>query len=62
MSKDIDALIKAGKEMNAGAVKAIARKKDGTPIRIVCVYFESDELEEFLVALEMLEEEFGLGI
>jgi len=61
MSKDIDALIKVGKEMGAGAVKAIARDKDGIPLRIICVYFESDELEKFLNDLEALEEKYGLG-
>jgi hypothetical protein len=62
MGKDIDALIKVGKETDAGAVKSIARKTDGTILRIVCVYFESDDLnEEFLIALEQLEAEFGFG-
>lgn len=63
MDKDIDALVKVGKEMDAGAVKSIVRKTDGTILRIVCVYFESDGLDdEFLVALEQLEEEFGFGV
>jgi len=54
MCKDIEAMIKLGKETNAGAVKSIAKKKDGTPIRVICVYFECDELDD-------LEEKHGFG-
>jgi transcriptional regulator NrdR family protein len=62
VTNDIETLIKMGIETNAGAVKAVIRKKkDGTPLRIVCVYFEFDELEKFLDDLETLEEKYGLG-
>ena len=55
-------LIEVGKEVGAVAVKSIARNKDGVPTRIVCVYFESDELEMFLDDLEYLEEKYGMGV
>ena len=58
----IHELIPMGRKMDAGSVKSISRKKkDGTPILAVCVYYECDELEEFLIDLEKLEEKHGYG-
>ena len=62
MSKDIDALIKIGLETNAGSVRQVIKRKDGTPLRAVCVYLEEEGLEAFLRDLDTLEEKHGLGV
>ena len=61
MSKQIDALIKIGLETNAGSVRQVISKKDGTPLRAICVYLEEDGLESFLNDLDALEKKHGYG-
>ena len=60
----METLIALGKEMNAGAVKSVARRPDGTILRIICVYFETEDPKDlafFLDDLEYLESEYGMG-
>jgi len=57
----LDEMVKLGKEMDAGSLKSISRKGDGTPLLAICIYYESDELDAFLKDLEKLEEKYGYG-
>ena len=54
-------LAKVALEMDAGAIKRIIRKTDGTILQIVCLYTQSDDLPQFLEDLEELEERYGYG-
>ena len=60
---NIAAMIEDAREMGAGSTKIIVtRKSDNFPVRIIAVYFESDELDMFLEDLEQLEATYGLGV
>jgi hypothetical protein len=60
---NIEAMIKEAIEMDAGSTKIIIRRKsDDFPLRIIAVYFESDELDMFLEDLEQLEATYGFGV
>ena len=61
MSKEIDALIKIGIETNAGAVRQVIKRKDGTHLRAICVYLDEEGLEDFLRDLDALEEKHVMG-
>ena len=58
---DFDTMMDMAKDANAGMVKAVYRKKDGTPILAQIAYFECPDLEAFLEDLEKLEEKHGFG-
>ena len=58
-----EGVVKEAIEMKAGSVKMIIKRiKDGFPLRVVTVYFESDNLDMFLIDLDALEKEYGLGV
>jgi hypothetical protein len=60
---NIAAMIEDAREMGAQSTMIVIRRKsDNFPLRIIAVYFESDELDMFLEDLEQLEATYGFGV
>ena len=62
MDNSVASLIKVMQETDAGSGRMVTTKKDKNPCLAICVYFESDELADFLEDLDKLEEKYGLGV
>lgn len=63
MDNSVTGLIKVMQKTNAGSGRMVTTKKDSkNPCLAICVYFESDELADFLEDLDKLEEKYGMGV